>query len=512
MTTQEVIDSMTEEQRTVMNYMISVAFDKGKQGSSAEHSATGTDDNDNNGTGGEGAVEHQEGSADVTATRNIFESQNAATVEAQKNLSLAHDAMRDALKEVFKENGMTFKQAVAAAHEKVLAHGITNVEMLFPEARTVGGAQPQWISRRMEWVAPVINGTSKTPFSRVKTVWSDITADEARARGYVKGTYKKEEWFGVQKRTTTPTTIYKKQRLDRDDVIDVEEFDLVAWMRGEMRVMIEEEIARAILLGDGRAVDDPDKIKDPMAATDGAGIRSILNEHEYFAVRVNVNVADANSSYLEPIEEIIKARRFYKGSGNPTLFTTEEQLVNMLLLKDEANSNRRLFNTEAELAAYLRVKEIVAVEVMENAAYSDVFGIIVNLKDYNIGSSRGGELTNFDDFDINYNQYLYLIETRLSGALIVPFSALVIRKTTVANVIDVVSQPTFNTTTGVVTIPTQTGVVYKNADTDATLTAGAQSALAAGATLNVKAVPASGSYIFRNSVQDGPWPYKRPAA
>lgn len=506
-TAQDVYDSLNEQQRNLLHYMISTALEQ----QAAEHSGT-----NNNPAEGEN-LEHQNG-ANGTMTANVFDrnKQQAAGGGLPTNpLSgtvLSHSDLRDIARATFSEGG-TFKKALAAkltergVTEEHLAHGIENIDLLFPDARNLTNT-PQWISRRMEWVTKVINGTSKTPFSRVKTMWADITADEARARGYVKGNYKKEEWFDVKKRTTGPTTVYKKQKLDRDDIIDVEDFDLVAWMRAEMRVMIEEELARAILIGDGRAVDDEDKIKDPAAAVDGMGIRSILNEHEYFAVQVNVNIADSNSSYLEVIEEIILNRRFYKGSGNPTLFTTEEHLARMLLLKDEANSNRRLFNTVADLAAYLRVDEIVPVEVMETVE-GTLFGIMVNLKDYNIGASKGGELTNFDDFDIDYNQYKYLIETRLSGALTVPFSAMVIRLTTVANLVKP-TVPTFNKTTGVVTIVATTGVVYKDGEGN-TLSAGAQTALDPGESLTVVATPAS-TYYFRNNQVDGPWVFKRPAA
>jgi len=354
----------------------------------------------------------------------------------------------------------------------------------------------------------VLNGTSHSPFARVKTVSADITQMEARAKGYIKGAYKKEEWFGVTKRTTGPTTIYKKQKLDRDDIIDITDFDVVAWMKVEMQMMLKEELARAILIGDGRAVDDEDKIKDPIGAAEGTGIRSILNDHELYVTTINVNVSDASSSMIEVVDALTKERRFYKGSGTPTLYTTELWLSKFLTTRD--NDNRRMWKTMEELATELRVKEIVTVEVMEDEP--DLVGIIVNLMDYNIGADKGGETSMFDDFDIDYNQFKYLIETRLSGALTKIKSALIIKSVPAgAALVDPITEPTMDPDTFVVTIPTQTGVVYKNEDTSATLSAGAQSALVAGTTLNVIAVPASSSYYFETNAEDE-WSFSRPAA
>ncbi len=506
-TVRDIYETMTPEQKDVLLLLVEEAL---AEKDSAAHSAVeGETNNAGDNTGdntGEGEnLEHQEG---TEVTRNVFEQNGAVDEAASKGRTLAHDAMKSQLQLVM-DGKQTFKQAVAAVQEDFLQHGIENIDVLFPEARTVGGATPQVISRRMAWVAPFINKISKTPFSRVKTLWVDLTQEEARALGYIKGHYKKEEWVAVTKRTTSPTTVYKKQKLDRDDVIDITDFDIVAWMRAEMRVMIEEELARAALLGDGRDPGSEDHIADPMAATSGNGIRSILNEHELFATTVNINLADSNSSYIEVIDEVVRSRKFYKGSGSPTLYTTNEHMVNMLLLRDEANSNRRLYNTKADLAAALLVDEIVEVEVMEK--YPTVLGIIVNMADYTFGANKGGELTNFEDFDIDYNQHKYLIETRLSGALTMPNSAIILKLTTVANLVAPITQPSFVSSTGVVTIPAQTGVVYKNADTEATITAGAMSALAAGASIRVKATPAA-TYYFRNTVDDGPWTYKRPAA
>jgi hypothetical protein len=434
-------------------------------------------------------------------SRNVFDQTDANKGGATKKHELSHEDVKGIVADAMK--GGSLKEAVEAY---ALAHGITSIDVLFPDAKTLQNT-PEFNKRRTEWVPGVLNAVRRSPFSRVKTLMADITMDEARAKGYIKGNFKKEEWFGVTKRTTTPTTVYKKQQLDRDDIVDITDFDVVAWIRGEMRMMLEEELARAILIGDGRDVGSADKIRDPAGASDGTGIRSIINEHEVYATTVNVNVGAANDKWLGVVEDILRARRFYKGTGQPSFYTTNQTVVEMLLTKDA--QGRRYWNSKQELAAALMVSDIVEVEVMEEV--TDLVGIMVNLADYNVGADKGGEVNLFDDFDIDYNQYKYLIETRISGALVKLKSALVIKKTAAANVlVNPITEPTFVSGTGVVTIPTQTGVVYKNADTDATLTAGAQSALAAGATLKVKAVAAAG-YYFKNNAEDE-WTFKRPSA
>lgn len=500
-TVKEVYESMTDEQKNVLHYMISAALED--SGDSVEQSDIKPEGEEGDSTV-ENDLTHQEGK--TTVTKNVFEQNGDKSGGAPV---IAHSDLKAIAKAVFTGKA-TLKEAILAHIESnaELKHGIENISVLFPDARELN-ARPEFNMRRMEWVNGVLNSTSKTPFAKVRTTTADITQPEARAKGYIKGEYKKEEWFAVTKRTTGPATIYKKQKLDRDDIIDVTDFDIVAWMWGEIEMMLKEELARAILIGDGREVDDEDKIKDPAAATDGDGIRSIINEHELFATTVYVNIGDASSSYMEVIDAVLRARRFYKGSGTPTFYTTELHLSEMLLLRDEANSNRRLYNSEAELATALRVREIVTVEPMEDTEYADYIGIIVNLADYNIGTNRGGELTRFDDFDIDYNQYKYLLETRLSGALTKIKSALIIKKTASANVLAAPTKPAFDAETGVVTIPTVTGVDYYNDDTDVLLVAGAQSALAAGATLRVRAEPESGYYFATNA--EDQWPFKRPA-
>jgi hypothetical protein len=501
-TVKEVYDSMTEEQQGVVNYLISVALEDA--GNSVSQSAVKPEgDNEGDPDDNEGDLTHQEGK--TTVTKNVFE-QNG---DRPNNLPvIAHSDLKAIAKAVFTGKA-TLKEAILAhinEHDE-LKHGIENISVLFPDARELNN-RPEFNQRRMEWVNGVLNATGKTPFAKVKTTTADITQPEARAKGYIKGEYKKEEWFSVTKRTTGPTTVYKKQKLDRDDIIDITDFDVVAWMWGEIEMMLKEELARAILIGDGREVDDEDKIKDPAAATDGDGIRSILNEHELFATTVNVNIGDANSSYLEVVDAVLRARRFYKGSGLPTFYTTELHLSELLLIRDEANSNRRLFNSVAELATALRVREIVTVEPMEDAEYADLIGIIVNLADYNIGTNRGGELTRFDDFDIDYNQYKYLLETRLSGALTKIKSALILKKTAATNVLVAPAKPAFDAETGALTITDQTGVVYKHGATTLNA-AGSPYTVPAGTTWTVDATPAAG-YYFATNAEDS-WNFKADA-
>lgn len=306
--------------------------------------------------------------------------------------------------------------------ESVLSHGITDIEFLFPDATNLNKV-PEFIKRDTGWVATVINGTKHTPFSRVKSTFANITEDEARAKGYIKGNLKKEEVFSLLKRTTDPQTIYKKQKLDRDDVIDITDFDIVSWLKAEMRMMLDEEIARAVLIGDGRLTSDEDHISH-------SHIRPIFNDADLYTIKaVTTAKADADSAARAKdfIKTAIKSRKNYKGSGNPALYTTEDMLTDCLLLEDSIG--RLLYESEAQLAKTLRVSKIITVPVMEGQKGSnggDLLGLIVNLQDYNIGADKGGAVSMFEDFDIDYNQQKYLIETRCSGALIKPYSAIAI--------------------------------------------------------------------------------------
>ena len=488
-TAQEVYEAMTDEQKQVVHFMVGAAL---QSAADAAQSAIDKEDDKENDTSvdDKGDLTHEKGTDDMT--RNVFD-QTKDDKQENKHV-LSHDDMKGIFDQAEKLGSL--KDAV---EEYALAHGITNISVLFPDAQNLTNT-PDFNKRRTEWVANVLNGTRHSPFSRVKTIIADITMDTARALGYIKGSLKKEEWFSVSKRTTTPTTIYKKQKLDRDDILDITDFDVVTWMKGEMRLMLEEELARSILVGDGRAGGDPDKILDPLGVSSGAGIRSILNDHELYVSTLMVNIDDASSSYLEVIEEIIRGRRFYKGTGTPTFYTTLPIITEMLLVKDL--QNRRIYNDKQELANALMVQDIVPVEIMEDVnAYPNLVGIIVNLNDYNIGADKGGEVNLFDQFDIDYNQYKYLIETRVSGALVKIRSAQVIKKTAAANVLIKPTAPTYVNSTGVVTIPTQSGTTYKNADTLATLSAGAQTALTLGQTLNVLAV-ATGSFYYESNMED----------
>jgi HK97 family phage prohead protease len=498
-TVKEVYDSLSDEQKDVVNFMIGAALEANN---SAEHSDGNNDEDEN--------LEHQEG---TDMTRNIFENESAAGKQTGGG-TLQHSMTVDDIRGIIKHADQV-GSLKTAVETYALAHGITDIDVLFPEAKNLSQT-PEFDKRRTEWVSGVLGGVGKSPFAKVRSVVADITMDDARALGYIKGNFKKEEWFGLTARTTGPTTIYKKQKLDRDDIIDITDFDVVAWMKAEMRLMLEEEIAGAILIGDGRPVEDPDnagqpnpdKIKDPGSAIDGTGIRSILNEHELYAAKVNYALDAADPlTYQGLVEEVMLSMELYKGTGMPTFYTTQRTITKMLLTKDQMG--RRLWRTKQDLASEMGVDSIVAVEIFNRVP--DLIGIIVNLSDYNVGTDRGGEINFFDDFDIDYNQLKYLGETRLSGALKKIRSALVIRAVDSTDTLVTPNAPTFNEGTGVVTVPTQTGVVYKNADTNATLTAGAQSALAAGATLNVVAVPADGTYYFANSEVDD-WKFTRPTA
>ena len=302
-------------------------------------------------------------------------------------------------------------------------YGVTPVDTLFPEPKALT-TRPEFIQRDMGWVSKFMGSVHHTPFSRVKSVFADITEDEARARGYIKGKLKKDEVFTLLKRTTTPTMIYKRQRMDRQDIIDITDFDVIAWIRSEMRMMLDEEIARAVLISDGRNTASDDKISE-------ANIRPIWTDEDLYTIKATYTTGNTTDEDAEAfIDTAIRARKDYKGSGNPTLFTTEENLTNMLLLKDKIG--HYMYDSVTALATRLRVKEIVTVEVMENqtrdvtSTTHTLRGIIVNPIDYNIGADRGGEVNMFDDFDIDYNQQKYLIETYISGALTRPFSAIAI--------------------------------------------------------------------------------------
>ena len=403
-TVQEIYDGMSPEEKDVVHYMVGVALaeqgDEEEMAQSDDDTAilTHSDDNEEEGR---------------RMSRNVFEEQSGGGNKEEEHV-LTHDAIKGIVEDA--QRGGSLK---AAVEDYALKHGIDDIDVLFPDARNVTST-PEFDSRRVEWVSGVINGTKHSPFSRIKSIVADLTFDDARALGYIKGTLKKEEFFGVTARTTTPSTIYKKQKLDRDDIIDITDFDVVAWLKAEMRLMLDEEVARAVLIGDGRLVANPDKIKDPVGAVDGAGVRSILNDHDLYAVKVVLPAAADTPP--EKVDAVISAMGQYKGSGSPTFYTTLPTLTSLLVHRD--NDGHRLWRTPSELASEMGVGNIVTVEVMESEA--DLVGIVVNLRDYTIGADKGGDVNFFDDFDIDYNQYKYLLETRISGALTKIRSALVI--------------------------------------------------------------------------------------
>ena len=400
-TIQDVFDTLNEEQKNVVYALIGQALEDKSMAQSA------IEENENNieEDGGEQEMKH-----------NVFEGR-----ETENNNDVSsHDAMETILKDAKRYGSL--KESFLAHAE---SYGIKDIEWLFPDAKNVN-MPPDFIKRDDSYVQKVMRGVHHVPFSRIKSMHANITADEARAKGYIKGKRKKEEVFTLLKRTTTPTTIYKKQKLDRDDVVDITDFDVVAWLKMEMRMMLDEEIARAILVGDGRLPDSDDKVNETC-------IRPIASDDDLYCVKAPVAVAAAATEddiAKAFIKTVIKSRKEYKGSGSPTLFTTEDVITGCLLLEDK--NGRVIYDTVDKLATALRVKEIVPVEVMEtaktkvNSVEKPLLAIMVNLSDYYVGADKGGSVNMFDDFDIDYNQQKYLMETRCSGALVKPYSAVAV--------------------------------------------------------------------------------------
>ena len=391
----EVLDTLNEKQKTAVFALIAQALENA--------------DNSNDDDEEEKEMKHNVFDQDKTTKENVL---SHSDIE-----SILSDAKRSgSLKESFLAHTATY--------------GIDQIDTLFPEPKSMN-TPPEFIKRDMDWVAGVINGVHHTPFSRIKSMFANITEDEARAKGYIKGNLKKEEVFTLLKRTTTPTTIYKKQKLDRDDILDITDFDVVAWIKGEMRMMLDEEIARAILVGDGRLTSDDDHIPEQ-------NIRPVWKDDDLYTIKTKITVsttATDDDKAKAMIKAAVKSRKNYKGSGNPVLYTTEDFLTNCLLLED--TQGYRLYKSEQDVATAMRVSKIVTVPVMEGLTRVDsesktrtLMGIIVNLKDYNVGADKGGAVNMFDDFDIDYNQQKYLMETRCSGALIKPYSAIALEMVT----------------------------------------------------------------------------------
>lgn len=409
-TVKDVVDTMTEEQQEALYVLIDEALNSDvdvdeDEDDDEEFDEEYEEDDDED-------MSHGDDEGETFMKYNVFDQDNTP----------ANVLSHADVEEIFREGKRlgSLKEAVMEfADQNDLSHadgdyGITDIDWLFPDARTLTNT-PEFIKRETEWVGDFMSKTKKTPFSRIKSMFADITADEARAKGYVKGKKKLEEVFTLLKRQTTPTTIYKKQKLDRDDILDITDFDVLAWIKQEMKIMMDEEIARAALLGDGRSTASDDKIKEDC-------IRPIVSDDDLFTIKVKVGTEVTD--YAELIKTIIRARKNYKGSGNPTFYTTEDVLTEMLLLEDK--EGRPLYDTVEKLCTKLRVSSIKTVEAME--AYSKVVGIIVNPVDYTFGADKGGQTSFFEDFDIDYNQQKYLYEGRCSGALVKPYSAMAILK------------------------------------------------------------------------------------
>lgn len=422
-TVADVLKTFTPDQQKVLYQLVTDALaakDEAKDEAQDEaQDETNEKKDENNKNGGNNTMKH-----------NVFDNseQNENVLQHDDFQAIISDAkrygsMREAFENYAKDHDVDINELTHSAD-----YGIENIGYLFSDDKAVT-REPIMVSRNMDWVAKFTNSVRHTPFSRIKSLFANITEDDARAKGYIKGNVKKEEVFTLLKRSTTPTTVYKKQKIDRDDVIDIVDFDVVAWLKREMRVMLDEEIARAALVGDGRVSSSDDKI-DPIH------IRPIWTDDDFYTIKQTVSVASSdNESTIAKnfIKQCIKARKNYKGSGNPTLYTTEDMLTDMLLLED--TTGRVIYESTAKLATTLRVKEIVTVPVMENLTRTDdtskvhtLLGIIVNPYDYTIGADKGGAVNMFDDFDIDYNQQKYLIETRCSGALTLPYSAIAVEK------------------------------------------------------------------------------------
>ena len=411
----DIFETLTEEQKNVVYYMIGEALSEAGADDEAEHSAFYENDD---------YIRHNDEEETITMTRNVFESLAHGT-PMDEGLTLSHSDIKSIFAEGERKNSL--KEAVIA---HATTYGIEDIDLLFPDAKTIGD-RPEFIKRRTEWVASVLNDTHHSPFSRIKTILADITEDDARAKGYIKASMKKEEWFTLAKRVTTPQTVYKKQKLDRNDILDITDFDVVIWVKEEMRLMLDEEIAAAALVGDGRSAGDPDKIKSPSPNADGEGIRAIALDASYYAYKVEWDAADADD--VPFVDRVMTSLVDYTGSGSPKLYTSPQILAGLLVERDTLG--RRMYSSRAELATAMGVSAIVDIpasilaranfQTTEGAVTTthSLKGIVANLRDYTFGSDAGGKTTLFDDFDIDFNQQKYLLEARLSGTLTKPFSA-----------------------------------------------------------------------------------------
>lgn len=388
-TVADVFDTLTEDQKTVVYAIIGQVLESNKAGADTKNDSE---------------------EEDPKMQHNLFDPETQDTTK-----TLSHDAIQTIIGDAKRCGSMK-----ASVLEHSAEYGIDQIDYLFPEAKSLNNP-PEFIKRDTGWVGKVMGKVHHTPFSRIKSVFANITEDEARAKGYFKGNLKKEEVFSLLKRTTSATTVYKKQKMDRDDKIEITDFDVIAWLKSEMRMMLDEELARAYLIGDGRLASSDDKINE-------SNIRPIYKDDDLYTIKRQVHVAkgaDEDTKAREFIKQVIRARKDYKGSGNPDLYTTEDMLTSMLLLTD--TTGRDLYTDVSQLAKKLRVDEIITVPVMEGVKGvkgGELLGIVCNLRDYNVGADKGGAINMFEDFDIDYNQEKFLIETRCSGALTKPYSAI----------------------------------------------------------------------------------------
>ena len=425
-TIMDIIDTMNDKQKEAFVYVVDQALAT-SEAEEADDYDDYDDDDDEEYEEDSDMMQHAYDNNDYNGEALMHDALNTVIEDGKRFGSLRESynfhMEEGALAHAIDTTGMDLPTLTNQQWGTQYGYGVNAPEMLYPEAKSLN-TPPEFIKRDTEWAQVVWDNVHRTPFSRIKSVFANITEDEARAKGYLKGNMKKEEYFSLMKRVTVPQTVYKKQKLDRDDIIDITDYDIVRWIRSEMRIMWDEEVARAFLIGDGRPDSgDNDKISEEH-------IRPIASDKPLFSIQKTVDVGATDEATAKNfMKAAVRARKDYKGSGNPMLFTTEDVLTSMLLIED--GIGHRIYKSEAELATAIRVTRIVTVPVMEGhklANGNELMGIIVNLKDYNVGTDKGGEVNLFDDFDIDYNQYKYLIESRCSGALIKPYSAIVLSK------------------------------------------------------------------------------------
>jgi HK97 family phage prohead protease len=506
-TVSDVLDTLTEEQQTAVNAVIDDIVKEAVTEALTEDS-----------------IQHDNLDSSKKGTkmpRNVFDRTQDGNTAVSTKPELKHDDMKSVLTAAMgsaPEGGTgvpSLRAFVRSDQGKELMHadtyGVENIETLFPDAQALMNT-PKFIDRRQEWVKTFLNGTSHSPFARVKTSYADITADEARARGYIKGNQKVEEVFPVFKRSTGPTWIYKKQKLDREDIINIKDFNVVAWLKVEMRGKLDEELARAALFGDGRPTMingelNPDKIKDPGAnSTSGDGIRAIVNDNDLYTGTFDVPMpaTPGTDDWNRLLDAVTEAGEFYRGSGDKTAFVSYRVATKLLTIRD--NFGKRVYRNLSEVAADMDVSRIERVpsELMP----ADVLAVVLDLRDYNFGTDAGGEVTLFDDFDIDFNQYKYLMETYLSGALTLPYAAQVFKSVASTSTLATPAQPAF--ANNVVTIPTDAGVDYYRTDTNTLVADGSTITLddTVLPIVEIEARPAAGYYFADNLDEHDTWTFE----